>query len=380
MAEYDYLRTKTYDSLVQQCLDDITQDIDKRQGSIIFDSVAPTCVIATNLYIELLMYYINTDIFNAKGAYLTRRCSGFGVDRYLATYAERKITLTYNDNRPYTINLGERFSTISETSPIFYTVTSKMSDGVYVATCETIGTVGNEYIGDLLPVRNLVDLGNAYMDDVTTPARDDEEDEPLRERTLEWLRRKPYGGNVSHYKTWAKEIKSVGAVQVYPTWDGGGSVKLSILDPEYNLVIDSFIQQVKELFDPIASQGNGLGIAPIGHTVTVVTPTEVVFNITADLLLEQGYEISQVQTSVENAVKNYLLEIRKNWDKNDILNNYSSAVYLSRLISAILDVDKVLNVKNCKINGTELDVVLTQSGTTQQVPKLGTVVLTRVLT
>lgn len=47
----------TYEEILQRCLDRISNTIDKRQGSIIYDALAPCCVELAQMYIELSGIY-----------------------------------------------------------------------------------------------------------------------------------------------------------------------------------------------------------------------------------------------------------------------------------------------------------------------------------
>lgn len=373
---YDYLEENTYESIMAAALALAPSDVDKRQGSVIYDAIAPFSIVATNLYVDLQLYYQNTNIFTAGGDALDIVVGNYGITRYPATCAVRKCTFVYNDETPFNISIGSRFSTISEDSPVYYTATSKVSDGVFLLTCETAGTIGNDYVGNLLPVTQISGLGRATLSDIVTPAENTENDDTLRTRCITWLRRKPYGGNVNHYRVWAEEYGGIGAVQIYPVWNGGGTVKLSVLDSQYNPCTQDFINLVKEYFDPTAYSQQGLGIAPIGHQVTVVTPTEVNVAIAATVLLESGYTIEQVQTAVNAKITEYIASIKESWDVASPTNTYSSAVYRALVIAKILEAGHILNVTSCTINTVEADLTFTETGATQQIPKLTGVVLT----
>lgn len=55
---------------------------------------------------------------------------------------------------------------------------------------------------------------------------------------------------------------------------------------------------------------------------------------------------------------------------------YAADVYLARITAAIVGVAGVVNATNVQLNGGTADLVLTENGTTQQVPVIGTVTLT----
>ena len=118
-------------------------------------------------------------------------------------------------------------------------------------------------------------------------------------------------------------------------------------------------------------------MAPIGAQVTITAPTEVAIQVTATLELSPGYAIGQVQQPVEEAIEAYLLTIRQAWATNISPSGveYAANVYLSRITAAIVSVTGVVNATGVQLNGGTSDLVLTETGTVQQVPVIGTVTL-----
>ena len=174
------------------------------------------------------------------------------------------------------------------------------------------------------------------------------------------------------------ELDGVGAVQIYPVWNGGGTVKLSIVDPIYGPCSPEFIASVQNEIDPenaAGEQGSGLGIAPIGHKVTVVTPDEVTINVTANVVLGTNYTKGQVETPIKEALASYIQSLRQSWADATDLNEYSCDVFVSRMSAAIVNVPGVSNVTGVTLNGQAQDIELTENGQIQQLPKLGEVIL-----
>ena len=168
----------------------------------------------------------------------------------------------------------------------------------------------------------------------------------------------------------------MGAVQVYPTWNGGGTVKCSILGADYMPASEELVGNVQTAIDPPTS-GLGLGLAPIGTQVTIVAPTELTVNISATVTLAAGYSLEQVQPLVEASMEAYLLSVRQAWGNQlgSTTVEYAADVYLSRVTAAIVGTTGVVNATNVQLNSGTVDLILTETGTTQQVPVLGTVTL-----
>lgn len=379
----DNLQQYTYEYLMELALSFVPDDKDKRQGSIIYDALAPFCQVLAAGAIQLRTFYTQTYAVTATGEDLDNRVAEQGITRYPATYAVKKVVLADEAGNPVAVPLGTRFSTVSATSPINYTITALYQEdgvvvaGAYEATCEEPGIVGNEYSGNLINITFIQGLASAIMSTTLIPARDEETDEELRERYFEMLNQKAFGGNIADYRTKVTALPGVGAVQIYPTWNGGGTVKLSIVDPAYGPCSSEFISTIQEAIDPENMQGQtgtGLGIAPIGHKVTVVTPDEVVIDISATITLQTGYTIGQIEEPVTGALGEYIQSLRQSWANANDMNIYSCDVFVSRVSSAIVNVAGVANVTHVLLNNSADDITLTQNGITQQLPKLGEVI------
>lgn len=376
----DYLEQYTFEYLINKALSRVPDTLDKREGSIIYDTLAPACYEMVEAYMNLRKILIDAYVTTASEQYLDLRVAEQGLTRYPATYATRLGVFTTTNGSPASVPIGARFSTVDPQNSVNYYVSSVYTSngqtvpGSYNLICEETGTVGNDFVGELRPITNVQGLATATLTTVITPARDVETDEELRTRYFLRLSNKSFGGNVADYDAVIKEIPGVGEVQIYPVWNGGGTVKCSIISSDYEAVSDEFLAQVQNTVDP-TPQGTGIGTAPIGHTVTITTPTEVLINVETTITPTNSYNVTQLQASVTQVIEGYLLSLRKDWGIANESNEYRLSVYLARVNASILTVPGVANVTNTKLNGVADDLVLTQTGTIQQLPVLGTVTL-----
>ena len=71
------------------------------------------------------------------------------------------------------------------------------------------------------------------------------------------------------------------------------------------------------------------------------------------------------------------MNIRKSWAVNISQTGlaYSASVYLARVSAAIITAEGVVNVTDVQLNGQTTDLLLSQTGTLQQIPVTGTVTL-----
>lgn len=388
----DNLQQYTYAYLMERALSYVPDDQDKRQGSVIYDALAPFCQLLAAGAVELRNFYTRTYAETATGKDLDNRVAEQGIRRYAATYAVKRITLADSAGNPVSVPLGARFSSVSDTNPINYTVTSQYEEGgvavagSYQATCEEAGTIGNEYSGNLINITFIQGLASATMTTTISAARNEETDEELRERYFESLNQKAFGGNIADYRAKVRD-EGVGGVQVYPVWQGGGTVKLCIVDAEYRAYKpdSNFVSTLQNKLDPENAdgvKGTGLGIAPIGHKVTVVTPTEVPINITATVTMQSNnYTAEQVKNSVKTALEAYIKSLRQSWDDADDYNTYTCNVFWARVSSEIVMTPGIANVVDVKMRrGSEgaystVDIKLTENSSVQELPVLGEVTL-----
>lgn len=376
----DKFQEFTFEYLMQLALSFVSDDKDKRQGSVVYDCLAPFCQILAAGAIELRNFYLETYALTATGKNLDNRVREHNIVRYPATYAVKRIDLEDKNNNPVIVPLGIRFSTVSDTNPINYVLTNyyvgedgQPVPGSYEATCEQPGEVGNEYSGNVINISFVQGLAQATMSTLLVPARNEEDDEQVRERYLDSLNENPFGGNIADYKMKVKAIPGVGAVQIYPVWNGGGTVKVCIVDPQYRICAEEFIKEVQEQLDPENAEGVsalGLGIAPIGHKVTVTTPAEVEVQVKATVTLLAGFELADVQSAITSAIEDHIESLRYSWANASKLNEYSCNILRARIAAAIIGVTGVANVNLSEVllNGKAEDILLREDGVVQEIP------------
>ncbi|MGL4875186.1 MAG: baseplate J/gp47 family protein [Clostridium sp.] len=363
------LEKYSFEYLINAALEKVPNDIDKREGSIIYDALAPACYQLAEMYMELKNIVLNSFILTSYGKYLDNRVLEQGLKRYSATKAIKKGIFTFKDNKDIELQNGLRFSTINEN--LIYKIIKKINNLEYELECETLGTEGNSYAGDILPLDYNNSIASCRIDSLLVPGRNEETDEELINRYILEVNQKPFGGNIAQYDREIRSIDGIGEVQIYPTWNGGGTVKCSIIDNTFNAASIELINKVKELIDPRA--GKGVGIAPIGHNVTICTPTVVNINIEANVQLLTGYLIEQIREEIVSSINKYFDRLKRSWGIANDLNEYELTVYISQITMAILQVAGVANVTNIKINNKIEDLVLIQSATRQELPFLNEV-------
>lgn len=372
------LTNKTYRAILEQMLAQVPNTFDKRDTSPIQTALAPAAYALEEFYLNLDIVQKSAFIQSATGDDLDQLAVIGNVTRFPASAAVRVGAFNVQ------IPIGSRFSTVNGADSINFVCTGEYTEGwapptryTYRLTAETPGTIGNEYTGVILPISVIPGLNTAVIEDILVLGDDTETDDELRARLIEALTDRPFAGNISAYRQAALAIDGVGGVQVYPTWNGGGTVKLSVIGTDYAPATEAVIEAVQTAIDPEVNQGQGLGLAPIGAIVTVGTATGVEINVSASVSLAPGFTIEQVTPLIEEAISAYLLSVRKAWDTQlgtyDV--SYTADVYYARILAAILSVTGVVNVPSLTVNGGTSDIAMTETGALQQIPIDGTVVI-----
>lgn len=333
----------TYEELLQRCLDRIPNSFDKRQGSIIYDALAPCCVELAQMYVTLAATYDQVFIDTAVGDALDALVKQNGLTRKEATKAIRKGEFNM------VVPIGSRFSDGTNSYIVISNIEGTNDSRLQ---CEQAGSVGNTYYGSLTPISFITGLTKAELTDIIDLGDDTETDEDLRVRYMEAVTAPQFGGNVSDYQNKVKSLVGVGGCKVIPIWNGGGTVKLIITNSQYGVPDSSLISEVQQAVDPTQDQ-TGIGIAPIGHIVTVVGAEALNIKVTATFTLQAGTNPSDIQDSVNEVIDNYFNSLARGWDKEQNL-----IVRISQIETRLLGISGVLDITNTKINNGTANISL----------------------
>lgn len=329
----------TYEVILSRMMDRVlaqNPNIDTREGSIIYNALAPAAVELQNMYIQLDTVLNESFADTQTRYYLIKRCAERGVNVEEATYAIRQGEFNID------VPIGSRFSL----NALNYIVTEKISDGVFKLQCETVGYDGNVESGTLIPIDYIEGLQTAVLTDVLVPGEDEEDTEHLRQRYYDSLDSQTFGGNITDYKKKVNSLDGIGGVKVYPVWNGGGTVKLVIIDATFSKPSTTLIDAVQTAIDPTQNQGKGVGIAPIGHVVTVVGCSETIVNVQTHITFQEGWDWAALQPYVKAVIDHYFKELSAAWEANDNL-----IVRISQIETRLLGLTGVLDIADTTLNG-----------------------------
>lgn len=359
----EYLESQSFDSILAELLDRVRGDVDKREGSVIYDALAPTALKLAETYWDMSVLYRRTFAATADGDDLEKRVNEHGVERKKAGRAIRRALFTDGEGQPLDVSTNSQY----RLEAVIYNVIERLETGVYKVEAQTAGAVGNKDYGEMLPLEANNKLGKAVLADVLVPGEDVETDESLYVRFVDHIREKAFGGNRADYKKKMKAIQGVGGVRLRRTPFGGGTVKAIIIDSDFNAPTPEFVSYVQEIMDPLEFKGDGYGSAPIGHEVTVEGVGKKTIEVESELILN-GATIGQIEAQVSETLETYFAELRANWFKDLDIN-----VRITHIESRLLEIEGIEDVASTMLNGLSNNINLVE-----EIPVLSKVTLKEV--
>ena len=341
--------SKTYENIKNRILDNMKIDIDKREGSFLNNMVSPISQELAKAYIEqedlVNMAFVRNGFFN----YLDLKCEEYGIYRKEGTKAVGEVIFTGENGA--SISNG----TILSSNGLYFVVlndsdiTKNQAELVIEAleVGKQYNLLANTKLSLTEPIYGITDI---YVKSDITNGTDIEADEELRDRYFDTIKKSYTSGNVAHYEAWATEVSGIGLCKVYPLKNGNGTVEVVITDSNMLGASSELIESVKANIEEKR---------PIGANVSVVSATEKVVNITANITLASGYSVEEVKSEFTNKVTEYLKDI----------SFKSSYVSNARLGNLLLDTNGVFDYTEFKINNLSTNIALSDI----EVPKLGTI-------
>ena len=340
---------ETYEGILERVLNRIPSTLDTRESSFLYNASAPIAVELQNIYLALdnILNVTFFDTSDREGK--LQRCKERGVDttQFEATQSICVIEVT---PASLEISIGSRFNY----DDINFVITEKISDGAYYAQCESQGTIGN-VTGSVTPVDYINGLETSEITSIYRWGEDEADEVLIDEAYYNSLNSQAFGGNRADYIEKMKKIAGVGGVKVYSAaeWKGGGTVKLVFTTSSYTKPNDSFVSSIQTQIDPVENQGAGYGLAPIGHTVTVVGVDETECDIAMTLTLQEGYTWDDISEYVNAAIDSYFQSLNAEWEDSD-----NMIVRISQIETRILDIVGVIDISGTTLNGADSNLTV----------------------
>lgn len=348
----------TYEVILKSLLSYVPDELDKREGSIIYNALAPAAVKLAETYIDLDLIVEESFADTSSRYYLIKRCAERGIYPLPATRATVKLELVLEPGK--TVPDDSRFSFQQWN----FRTTEKIDETHYKAVCEETGPVYGK--GDVTPIAFIDGLLTAKLVEILINGEDEEDTEALRVRYFNSFSAQAFGGNRADYKEKVPQLQDIGAIRVKRVTEQDKNVRLTIMNSTFDGASAELIRTTQESVDPTGTTGEGYGIAPIGHKVIVAGVTDKVVNIESEFTMQLGFTFDEVKASLESAVDEYYKELNQTW--GDLPDGAGLIVRISQLETRFLEVEGVLDIMNTKLNGQAQNLQLGEA----EIPKRGT--------
>ncbi|RCX22614.1 putative phage protein gp47/JayE [Fontibacillus phaseoli] len=368
MAELPlFLQEKNEEMIMQRMLERVPSDIDKSEGSFIWDAQAPVAFVLAEAAGWAQQVLQRGFAGTAYGEYLNLRAAEHGITRRAAVAATGAVRFTGVPGAvvPAGTVVATPADEITAEASIEFETTESVAlgaDGLGVASIRAsmTGRMGIVPAGVITvmssPVGGITAVTNPKE---TRGGADTESDELLLERFYAQVRNQGTSGNKAQYLKWAGEVPGVGGVQVRPLWNGPGTVGIYLLDAEKRAANAEIVTAVQEYIDP-TMDGQGEGMAPAGPVVKVMAAEEVPIHLSVRLTLAAGATRDEVQKSIEFGILAYL----------KTLAFADPLVRFTRIAAVLLDIPPIVDYADLTVNGRSDANIEILSG---QVAVLGTV-------
>lgn len=365
---------RTEDEIKRDMLKNVKNTVDKTENSIVHDALSPAAIELQNAYVELDYVSGKIDVENLEGEELEKfiyQRTGTVVRKH-ATKSTGTVVVSGQEGA--VINIGDIVAT--EDINFYFIEDVKIDEtGIVEALveCELEGSSGNvpaysiinfpTKIPGVIDVYNPSEFNNGY---------DDETDDQLRGRYYEKLQIPAKAGNKYHYEHWAREVLGVGDVRVIPRWKTNRTMSYiknildnilmngSYIDEDVTEIINTSVQNalsVKIVLIDSNNQPASEELAenvlahiesqrPFGAYPTVVSATPIEINISANLILAEGYTDIKVKENIINNIKDYLRSIAFK----------TSYVSYAKIGSTILNSEGILDYTDLLVNNSVANI------------------------
>lgn len=349
--------------ILTNLLDNTDETVDVREGSPTFTLQAPNADEFANVYAEMQAVRDETFVIDEAGNLsmfgirLDKWVNMFGITRKIGGRATGEVVLTAAE--PVLVPAGTQVFAPATLNVLFATDEDVMATplGVTVPITSVFeGADTNVSIGSITGV--VGDLEGVVS--VTNPTEtaggfDEESDEELGSRYMNYMNKPAASGNGNDYYQWATETAGIQDALVIPVWDGPGTVKVVLLSTEHDAPT---LEKVQEVADHIE-----LNRPLDANAITVEAATEIPIDISADVTLTG--DLAEVKVEYEAALKEHFKTL--NFAAND-------SVRMTRTENILLDTPGVDDFTNFTINTGTVNIPIPAGS----VAVLGTVTLTEV--
>ena len=336
----------TYETIMRTMMEDMPDDIDTSEGSLIFNACAKQAVRLEEAYLFLDGLERNMYTDTADLDHLIRNGNDRGCYINQATYSE----FTAQFNCPVTA--GSRWNLDEYNYTVFNVISEE--EHTYRLGCDTPGTDPNGILGDLEPIEYVDGFEWGRIIKCTLKGTDQEETETYRARLLATYNYRGFAGNREYYKSRIKELSGIYGCKLERISAPSDKIRITVIGQDYRTPSESVVVAAQTAVDSIVNSGEGDGFAPIGHRVQVIAASETAVNISTTITYDTGYSYDGLSSYIDSAIETYLLELRKTWENTDTI-----VVRILQIEAAIVSIEGIIDVTGTTVNGSDKNLHLT---------------------
>lgn len=360
-----YSTTNTEAIILARMQGNVTNDIEKTEGSLVYDALSPASKEFASVYKTADEIVEKLDISNLTGDELaTRVYERTGLTRNSATYATGTLNITGSS----TIAIGDLFQTSSAVQFKSLEAKTITDSGTINIQAVVAGSSSN------IPANQItvMPVGISGVVSVTNPnptenGYDEETDAHLLERYYEKIQNPDNGQNIAHFKNLVKAYTGVGDCKVFPVWNANNTVKIVIIDSNKDVPSANLVSNVQIYMDPLGDTwGLGYGAAPPFSFTTIAGATGKTIDVSFTVIKDTNYNDDQRFANVQASIIKYLKSIA-------FLEN--AVVSYAQIGAAILASDGVLDYSNLLVNNGNSNIIISLTSSLCEIPVLGTVTI-----
>lgn len=362
---------RTEEALLDEALAAAPEDIDTREGSVYYDSIAGTVQHEAELFADAALIAEQSSFKTATGEFLDLLADNLYIarlQREKAQTATYKLNLTAASGallEELDIEDGDRYIV----NELYFLLRIDDNDSYYLEAEEGGTDFNNITAGTMaVPVETVDYLESATVGLQIRPGIEEESDDDFRARIQEALSAPTENANKQQYKTWCEDIEGVGTATIYPLFAGPNTVKAVLVDSNNQPCTAEIVAKVQEYIDPITrnttvtvdgveiviGDGIGEGKAPLGAHFLAVSAVN--FNITVKIVNLSYVSESESETiinKIRRQIESYFSMLTKNSNGTE-----SIEVKLVKVSSLIASVDGVDDFDTVLLNNNENNITV----------------------
>ena len=344
----------TIENIKQRILGRLENQLQTREGSYTNDVVSAAAAEICECYHAMDALVPAFYIDESSGAYIDRQAATVGVTRKPGTMAS--CTITFTGDKGAVVPAGAQFYTATGLAFDLQqevTITGSTGHGTLKAV-----DVGDEYnigSGEITStLRNYPGI-KSYTNESADGGSDPETDKALLDRYLIRMRRAATSGNPYHYQLWASDVPGVGGAKILSKWDGPGTVKVVLADPNMEPPGSGVVEAATAYIE---------AKRPIGPAVTVVAAGAENITVAAAISVDATTSKPEVQQALHDAVAGYLKELATDAYMANVDVQYKSlesstyTVLYNRIVFLLLSIKGVVDYTSLTVNGLTKNVTI----------------------